>query len=54
VHATLHGAVTGNWNVGGAVAGDLGGKAIELAPAALNSTHDAARKLASDVARPRS
>jgi hypothetical protein len=54
VHATLRGAVTGNWNVGSAVAGDLGGRAIELAPAALNSTHDAAQQLATDLATPRS
>jgi hypothetical protein len=46
VHAALHGAVTGNWNVGQAVAGDLGGQAVELAPAA--------RKISTSLPTPRS
>jgi len=54
VHATVRGAVTGNWNVGGAIASEVAGKAVELAPAALNSTHDAAHQVAHGPASPRS
>jgi hypothetical protein len=54
IHATLRSAVTGNWNVGQAITGEFSGQAVELAPAALNSTHDAAQNISAKFNTPRS